>query len=79
MSRLSYISAPAPRCTSCASDRVKRHGKTRQGEQRYQCLRCGEQMIDRKHQKPQGSGVIAGPIVIGRGFATGWGRGRGAR
>lgn len=70
----SRITKPAPRCSRCGRDDVKRDGKTPRREQRYKCGHCGELMIARNVRESSGSGVIAGRIEIGRGSF--WGAGR---
>jgi hypothetical protein len=53
--------------------------KPHQGEQALPPPPHNTRRRDARQRTNSGSGVIAGPIVIGRGYATGWGRGRGAR
>ncbi len=35
-------------CPRCGSDAVYRYGKTTQGRQRFRCLICGRQFVDRQ-------------------------------
>jgi ribosomal protein L37AE/L43A len=69
--------SPTYRCPSCDTETLQR-----KQNQKYQCTECEtvstlrhlrDHLVTKKEKKKSGSGVIAGPITIGRGSY--WGAG----